>query len=378
MKILVLCYEYPPLGGGGGRVAKTVAEALVRRGHEVRVQTAALGWRSHQETIDGVEVFRTASGRRRPERCSVLEMLSYCVTSIRPTLAHIDRWQPDVIHTHFVVPTGALAWLVHRLTGTPYVLTAHLGDVPGGAPGQTDALFRFIAPFARIFWHAAAGLTAVSAWVCTLATRGYGRAPKIIHNGIRLDDTAARTDAPGDTVELVFIGRLNPQKCPLFLLEVLALVPAKNWRLTIVGDGELMPALREKLAASGLGDRVQLTGWLAGPEVEQVLHRSHIFLLPSTFEGLPVAAAEALKHSLALLVSDIPGLHDVVDEGVNGYRLPIGDTAAWSARISALLADPAALAALAALQRASWAKAQDFALPHIAEEYEAVLEGARA
>ena len=40
MKILVLCYEYPPIGGGGGEVAKRVAEKLAARGHEVRVQTA--------------------------------------------------------------------------------------------------------------------------------------------------------------------------------------------------------------------------------------------------------------------------------------------------------------------------------------------------
>src|SRR5688500_10286232 len=56
MKILVLCYEYPPLGGGGGRMAKSIAEQLARQGHEVRVQTAGMRHLPARETIEGVEV----------------------------------------------------------------------------------------------------------------------------------------------------------------------------------------------------------------------------------------------------------------------------------------------------------------------------------
>jgi hypothetical protein len=74
MRILVLCYEYPPLGGGGGRVAKNIAEQMALRGHEVRVQTAALGWRSVHERIAGVDIQRTASGRRTPDTCAIHEM----------------------------------------------------------------------------------------------------------------------------------------------------------------------------------------------------------------------------------------------------------------------------------------------------------------
>ena len=81
-----------------------------------------------------------ASGRRVPDTCTVPEMGLYCATSFLPALRHIRQWKPDVVHAHFAVPTGALAWAVSGLTGVPYVLTAHLGDVPGGVPDQTDTL----------------------------------------------------------------------------------------------------------------------------------------------------------------------------------------------------------------------------------------------
>ena len=74
MKILVLCYEYPPVGGGGGRMAHNVGSALVRRGHEVRVQTVRMKDLPAQELRDGVEIFRTSGFRRRADLCTVPEM----------------------------------------------------------------------------------------------------------------------------------------------------------------------------------------------------------------------------------------------------------------------------------------------------------------
>src|SRR5258708_30178196 len=103
MRILVLCYESPPLGGGGGRVAQSIAVQMAARGHEVRVQSAALGWCSTIERYDNLEVYRTASGRRAPDTCAVHEMGLYCATSFLPTLRHIRESKPDVIHAHFAV-----------------------------------------------------------------------------------------------------------------------------------------------------------------------------------------------------------------------------------------------------------------------------------
>ena len=184
MKILVLCYEYPPLGGGGGRVAQTVAEQLAARGHEVRVQTAGMRHLPARETSGGVEVFRTFAFRAREDRCSVPEMGLFCATSLGPVLRHCREWQPEVMHAHFAMPTGLLAWWARRRTGVPYVLTAHLGDVPGGVPEQTDRLFRLVAPVARRVWREAAAVTAVSSFVQELVERAYGRKVERILNGI--------------------------------------------------------------------------------------------------------------------------------------------------------------------------------------------------
>ena len=373
MKILTLCYEYPPLGGGAGRAAKSIAEELAARGHEVRFQTGGMPHLPAHERIGGVDVHRTHSFRRREEACSVPEMGLFVATSFFPTLRHIREWKPDVIHAHFAMPTGLLAWAVHRLTGVPYVLTAHLGDVPGGVPEQTDTLFKLIAPIARQVWHRAAAATAVSSFVQELAERAYGRKVERILNGIDLTDGLPAPPEPRRLRHLVFIGRLNPQKNPAFLLDVLARLIRLPWRLTFIGDGPLMSEVRARIARHGLGDQVTSTGWLDADDVHRRLADADILCMPSLSEGLPVAAIEALKYGLAIIANDIPGVRDVVEDGVNGYRIPLGDLDAFAHKLNWLIESDATLFAM---KHASWEKARTFDLARIAGEYERVLRGA--
>jgi hypothetical protein len=68
-------------------------------------------------------------------------------------------WRPDVMHVHLAVPTGALA-ARRTVHGVPYVLTVHLGDVPGAVPEQTGKLFRVFGPFIRPIWKRAAAISA--------------------------------------------------------------------------------------------------------------------------------------------------------------------------------------------------------------------------
>ena len=88
--------------------------------------------------------------------------------------------------------------------------------------------------------------------------------------------------------------------------------------------------------------------------------------------GLPIAAIEALKHGLAIVGSAIPGLRDVLVDGVNGRVFPVGEASGLGEVLRGLLGDGAALLAM---KQASWDRATDFDLRGIVDEYEAVLRG---
>lgn len=373
MKILVINYEYPPVGGGGGRVAAQVAAGLARRGHAVRVLTSwARGLPAREVSPEGVDVRRLFAFRRRPDTCSVPEMGAYVATQALPAIVESARWRPDVIHVHFAVPSGPVAWMASVLTRTPYVLTAHLGDVPGGAPEQTDRLFRVLKPFTRPIWRGAAAVTAVSSFVAGLAAGAYGVAPRIILNGVNDRSDSPSPPAPDGVPRLVYAGRMSVQKNPLFLGEVLCGLAGIPWRMVFLGDGPLRVPLERRLAAAGLAERCAFRGWADAAEVRRVLGGSDLLLMPSLSEGLPMSAIEALAQGVAIAGSDIPGLADVLDGGVNGLTLPL-ETEAWKAQLGALLRDPARLEAM---KRGSLARAERFDLGTSVKAYEAVLEEA--
>lgn len=339
MRILTLCYEYPPIGGGGGRMARNVAEALVARGHEVRVQTAWLRGLPHREIVGGVAVARSFAFRRRADFCTVPEMAGYLAGAAWPAVRQSLGWRPDVIHAHFAVPSGALAFACHLLSRVPYVLTVHLGDLPGGNPDQTDHLFRVLQPFIRPIWRRAAAVSASSSFAAGLAREAYGREAAVLPNGISMTGRPEAAAPPATPLRLVAIGRFNPQKNFPWMMEALGGVK-EPWRLTLIGDGAQAAEIKNAAGAAGIADRVEFCGWVPEERMREVLAASDVLLAPSTSEGNPLAVIEALKQGVSLLASDTPGLSDLVEDGRNGFAVAVGDPEAFRRRLREMIGAP--------------------------------------
>ena len=367
LRILTLCYEWPPVGGGGGRAAQEIAEALTDRGHRVRVQTVRFHETPAHAVVGNVDIYRTWGFRRRADQCTPLEMAGYLLSSSLPTLRHLDEFKPDLIHAHFAVPTGALAFAATRLSRLPYVITAQLGDVPGAIPEQTDTLFRWLNPLIRPIWRQAAAVVAVSRFVADLAQKAYRLKPTIIPNGISLSGRPGTPQSTTTIPRLIFVGRLNPQKTLRYLPSVLAALRELPWEFDIVGDGVERRTLETAFADVDLSGRVHFHGWLDRAIVENKLANAEIFIFPSFVEGLPVAVLEAMKFGLLLVGSDIPTLRECVTSGDNGYLLSLHAPDQWIEKLKTLLSD-ANLRLL--MRRRSWEMAERFDLEQIANQYE--------
>jgi len=372
LKILILNYEHPPIGGGGGRLAAKVGAGLVRRGHLVRVLTAGMSHLPKESVEEGMEVRRLRAFRRKEDTCSVPEMAAWVLAAIPAVLGEIRRWKPDVIHAHFAVPTGAVAWIAHQLTGVPYVLTAHLGDVPGGVPEQTGDLFRWIGPFTVPIWKGAAEVTAVSSFVAGLAEKAYGLHPEVILNGLTLPSSPVLESR--DPVRLLMVGRMSVQKNPLTAVRAFGLLKEIPWQCVIIGDGPLLAEARSEAEKLGIAERIEFRGWATATEVSEAMKRSEILLMPSLSEGLPMVAIEALAYGLAIVGSRIGGLADVAEEGVNArlFDLSEGAVGLAGALKPWLLESESLLAA----RKASLALAPRFSLDHSLDAYENVLQKA--
>lgn len=370
MRILTLIHEYPPVGGGGGRVAQDLCENLAKRRHEIQVLTAHWGDLPFTSVQNGVTIYRLRSGRTVPYRAGLGAMAGFVWAAFWRGLALIHKHRPDVIHGHFAVPAGAVALVLSTLTGVPYVLTAHLGDVPGGVPEKTGNWFKWIFPFTPPIWKNARKIAAVSTFTRDLAITSYPVPVSVIPNGVdtsALDPGLIKINSP---VHLVFAGRFVPQKNVIKLIEALSLIKDLPWTSELLGDGPLRPQVEAAIAAAGLGDRIQLPGWVTPDQVEQAFRRSDILFMPSLSEGLPVVGVQALSLGLALVVSEIGGWRDLIVDGENGVMLPHDDIVGFADALRGYISRPASL--LSARQ-ASRRHAANFDLDAIVSAYEELL-----
>ncbi len=371
MRILVLIHEYPPVGGGGGRVAQDLCSGLAERGHAVRVLTAHWGDLPKEENADGVEIRRLASGRKLPYKAGLDAMAGYVLAAITAGLGEIRRWKPDVIHVHFAVPAGPIAYSLNVLTGVPYLLTAHLGDVPGGVPDKTGRWFRFIQPFTPPIWKRAAKIAAVSEYTRGLALQHYPVPVQVIPNGVDLAALPPR-DEREPQPRILFAGRFVGQKDPLQVIRSLGQVAGLPWTCTMLGDGPLRPLVEAEIDRLGLRQRFELPGWVTPEQVLGWMAHSDLLFMPSLSEGLPVVGVQALGLGMAMVASNVGGFVDLIEPEVNGFLGNPQQPENWAAALRALLSD---LPRLRAFQSASLEKARAFDLPAIVRAYEQMLEG---
>ncbi len=370
MKILVISHEYPPIGGGGGQVVADICAQLAARGHAIHILTAHYGDLPEKEESGNLLIERVRSCRSQSFRASFKTMACFILKSTLRGLQIVRREQPDLIHAHFAVPAGAAAWALARLTGKPYVITAHGGDVPGGAPQKTDRWFRYVLPFTRPIWKNAAALVSVSQQTRRFALRHYPVEIQVIPNGIDTRACQPGVFDPQKPSRILYVGRFSPEKNAAAVPEILKRLKDLPWECAMLGDGPQMEAVKTALAAYDLQKRVQLTGWVAPAQVNQWLQKSDILLMPSLLDSMPMAGLHGLAMGLALVLSDIGSCPDYIDQHRNGFLVKPGDLDGYAAALRKLLNDPRLLADARAASRAH---ARRFDLAKAIDAYEALF-----
>lgn len=127
-------------------------------------------------------------------------------------------------------------------------------------------------------------------------------------------------------VAIGMVGRLWEQKNPeCFVKAAIKLIQngLTNIKFYLIGDGERKKNLEILIKESGLESEIQLLGWRN--DVDKILGALDIFVLPSLWEGMPLAVLEAMSMSLPVVVSRIPGNTDLVDDGIEGYVFKSND-----------------------------------------------------
>jgi glycosyltransferase involved in cell wall biosynthesis len=158
---------------------------------------------------------------------------------------------------------------------------------------------------------------------------------------------AALRRSYGDELRVLSVGRLETEKNPLLLADVLARLrqDGDRWRLTVCGEGAMQASLQDRLQELGVAERAELLGYVPfGPRLLALYRNSHALLHVSWTEGLPQVLVEAFAAGVPVVATDVGGVATAVGDAVR--LVPPGDDAAAAAALRAIAGDGALREAL--------------------------------
>jgi len=264
------------------------------------------------------------------------------IRALWPVFRAVQRFNPDIVSAHST-KAGYAARLVCAILRKPVIFTAHGWAF---AEGRRWWEKRFLALAECLAAKTTARIVCVSQHDVNLALRfKVASAEKLvlIRNGV---DPVSLLSADGTGVQqefglgkvpvLTMVGRLAPQKDPLALLKACQLLKGE-FRLLVVGDGELRRQAEEFVSQENLGHKVTFTG--ERRDVPEILAASDVFVLASRWEGLPLVIIEAEMAGLPVVASCVGGMEELVQDGITGFLVPPRNPEAMAEALQKLLDD---------------------------------------
>jgi glycosyltransferase involved in cell wall biosynthesis len=386
MRILVLNYEYPPLGGGAGVATAALAQGLVERGVAVDVVTSSPASRSERRTWGrnelqedgGLRIYRVRSRRVGIHEAGMLGAASYLLSALPLVRRLLRTHHYDAVHVFFSLPTGALLPLA-GLRGVPVVVSLRGSDVPGYDPHNISMqrAHRVLAPVTRWIWRRADRVVAVCESLGRLTGQTYpGLQYSVVPNGVDLRLFHPGKKAQGNgRVRCLAVARLVERKGLGELIRAFALLPRDRYELEIVGRGPDERTLRELASRLGVAQEIRFAGSLDRAAVAQRYRDAHLFTLPSSAEAFGNVFAEALASGLPVVGSNVGGIPELIEHGVNGLLVTPGNPQALAQAIQYLAEDPDLCGEMSVRNRAKAEATLEWS--HVTQRYLSIYQGIR-
>jgi phosphatidylinositol alpha-mannosyltransferase len=362
MRVGLVCpYSWDVPGGVQAHV-RDLAEALLGLGHEVSVLAPA-------DEDEAVQPYVVPAGRAVP----VPYNGSVARLAFGPlSAARVRRWlregRFDVLHVHEPA-TPSLSLLACWAATGPIVATFHTAITRSRAMA---AAYSMLQPAMEKL----AARIAVSEAARRTLVEHLGGDAVLIPNGVALQgfaDVEPLAGWPGEGGALGFLGRFNePRKGFAVLAEAFAELAAARprLRLLVAGPGDAAEAIR--LIPPRVRDRVTMLGMVSESDKVRMLHSVDVYVAPNTGgESFGIILTEAMAAGTPVVASDLDAFRQVLEPGLGGVLVPVGDAGALARAAGELLDDPArraelARAAVQAVRRFDWA--------HVAQDIVAVYE----
>ncbi len=376
-RILLLAYEFPPLGGGVATAVKHLLEELAQHKNlEIDLITSSLRNTLEVEKISAnCGIYKVPIGPKSAERYqrqSLLEMGRFICNASKQAKQLQELRKYDLVHS-FGYPGPWTAYYLWRRYSLPYLVSLRGVDVPFYNP--RFALLDWLArPVVSCLWGQARAVIANSRGLRDLAMRTNDKLDyQIISNGV--DTKFFQSQSEGTKFKKFTVtagGTIMGRKKGLnYLIEGFAEFAEgkKDVELLLIGEGDLREELQTQVATLQIKDKVKFVGRKDKTWLGENLGKCHAFCLPSLSEGMSNATLEAMACGLPIILTPVGGSQELL--GSNGFLVPQADPAEIASSLELLYADKQLRISMGQESRK---RAEKMSWQKVAKEYEEIYE----
>ncbi|MDD4149079.1 MAG: glycosyltransferase family 4 protein [Bacteroidales bacterium] len=324
MRILILNYEYPPLGGEAGVITKDIATGLAKRNHKITVISTWYEGEKEDHAENSLRIIRLKCKRKEVDKSNPREMLSWIFATKKYLKKHLLTNKYDICFANFALPGGEVAYSMKLMFGLPYVVMSHGPDIP------------WIMPKQMMWYHAF-----TYQWIrktCLQSERNYVQSNemknnldaflgksfndknKIIYNA--WDRSIFKPDYSklSKKFTVLFPGRLMQKKDPMSFLKSINIIHSQipDIKAHIIGNGKFQKKMEKFVKINNLTEIVIFKPWISKEEMLDEYQTASVTVLPSFNESMSMTTLEALSCGQYLITTKVGNNENLIQLGING------------------------------------------------------------
>ena len=310
MKVLILNYEYPPLGGGTGIANQYLLKGFKKQKNlKIDVLSSSVDKYQEEQLSSNIKIIKLNIGKKNSNfhHQSFFDLFRYLIQSSWWVIKNKDQY--DLIHAFSGLPGGITA----LISGKPYIVSLRGGDQPGYEP-RLDKYLKPVKPLLKIIYSRAQSIDANSQFLKRLTLKSFPNLKiEVIFNGVDKKVFYPAKKLIKNPV-ILCTSRFGERKGVKYLVKAMRLVVKKipSAQLILTGEGVEEKKLKQLVNKLSLKNQIQFKGRVDRQKMSVVYRQASLFVLPSLSESLSNSLLEAMVCGLPVVATKIGGNLELV------------------------------------------------------------------
>lgn len=318
----MLNYEFPPIGGGAGKVHLNILKEYSKR-DDFNIDVLTSAPQPGNQIVrfsDNINIHKIGVHKKNLHFWRKIEILEWIVKAGYYYKKLIKHKKYDLVHSFFGFPTG---WFCYRSRNKiPYIISLRGSDVPGKNL-RFAFEYKLLGLIFKSIWKNASALIACSEGLKRRGLRFYPQVKiDVVLNGVDIEKFRPILEnkaKKSDIIRLITVGRLSITKRVDILIDAVKIFveQGKNVRMLIVGEGSLRDSLEKIVVQKNLMDFIEFKGIVDVEQMPLLYQNSDLYVSATMQEGMSNAFLEAMASGLPIITTPCEGIDELIkDNGV--------------------------------------------------------------